>query len=405
MRPARQGTAPLCGLALLLCLAACTSWRARSASTTPWIGGRHRGGISPSGFLRVRWQVQQRVALKRGRNLGIVHSSPTVIPHALSHREEIVLVPHPIDARVDAFDARGRALGHFETPARLSGTIAACGNQLLLPSSDRKLIAWSTDTFDTQWQSDLPAQSTKRPVCQGGVVFVVTQADHVLAFDSATGQPRWRYQRRRVDNLTTAPHANLLVDGDALITGFSDGYVVALSRHDGSVLWERDTTVEAASLDRLTTPFLDVDTTPYRVAGGGLIVAGFSVGGFELAPYSGSVRWFDERLRSTVDVTASADSRTLFFASVDQGIVAWDRERSAARWRRPLKHGSPSAVRRSGQRLIVSDSRRGVVGIDAGTGRVLGRVEARDGVSAPVALGRETAYVQTNAGTLLALAL
>jgi hypothetical protein len=57
----------------------------------------------------------------------------------------------------------------------------------------------------------------------------------------------------------------------------------------------------------------------------------------------------------------------------------------------------------AGDRLVVAGSNGEILSLSPYTGKILGRVNAPDGVSAPLAVAGNTLYVLTDGGRLLAM--
>jgi len=96
------------------------------------------------------------------------------------------------------------------------------------------------------------------PIVSGGVVYLSTPNNHVLALDAVTGEQRWRYAHASRWEKTCCGPANrgVAVSEAAVFMGTTDARLLALDRVTGSVLWDFDLTTGVAE----TVPVEAVDT-------------------------------------------------------------------------------------------------------------------------------------------------
>jgi outer membrane protein assembly factor BamB len=93
-----------------------------------------------------------------------------------------------------------------------------------------------------RWSFDATVPVLIRPTVQGGVVYVNTVQDLLIALDLADGSQRWRYQHRtdiaRKTELALYAAPSAVLFEDTVLAGFSDGALVGLSRSRGDVQWQ-----------------------------------------------------------------------------------------------------------------------------------------------------------------------
>ncbi|HXV60022.1 MAG TPA: PQQ-binding-like beta-propeller repeat protein, partial [Vicinamibacteria bacterium] len=78
------------------------------------------------------------------------------------------------------------------------------------------------------------------PIVNDGVLYVTTPQNQVLAFEAASGELLWRYQRHFPDDLQPMHPTNrgVALYGDRVYLATVDAMVVALDAATGEVLWE-----------------------------------------------------------------------------------------------------------------------------------------------------------------------
>ncbi|MBA4388312.1 MAG: hypothetical protein C0404_10050 [Verrucomicrobia bacterium] len=128
-------------------------------------------------------------------------------------------------------------------PARSGATQAG-------PSGSLPEITWSSDV----------GMNPTAPVAAGGLVFAGSGDHHVMAFDAASGQLRWKFT-------TGGPlrYPPTFAEGLCL-AGSSDGWIYALNTETGALVWR----LHAAPTERKIVAFEQVESA-WPVAGGVLV--------------------------------------------------------------------------------------------------------------------------------------
>ena len=116
---------------------------------------------------------------------------------------------------------------------------------------------------------------------------------------------------RHARGFTIHGYAGPRLRGQQVLSGFADGYFVALSAASGEVVW-------AKSLAAASDQFVDVDSTP-ALTKDAAYVSSYSGGLYALDPRDGSVRW-RLGIEGVGDVTADADR--LYFVAPRYGLHA-----------------------------------------------------------------------------------
>src|SRR5205085_6406570 len=106
-----------------------------------------------------------------------------------------------------------------------------------------------------KWRYPSRGPIDKAPVVTTDLVVFSNEADQVVAVDAITGKFKWQYKGETPEEYTLRGHAGVVIDGDLIYTGFSNGTLVALRKDTGSVAW-------STSLKADAERFFDVDATP-----------------------------------------------------------------------------------------------------------------------------------------------
>ncbi len=301
-----------------------------------------------------------------------------------------------------ALTQEGRELYRFAVGSAVESTPALdpAADELYFGTTGGELVALKASAGTVRWKAALDGPTRQKPLLSRDTVYVVSDTDTVSAFARKDGEVLWRFRREVPERqFNIAGHAGLeRVDGK-LVTGFSDGSVVALDSSDGRLLWERDTSLDLEGEQKLR--FSDVDTTPVRFEKQ-LLVTSFSGGLYGLSVSSGAVLWREAELTG---VTAMARSgRWLVLSSAEQGLVCMDLEQRRIRWRRSFERGAPGKPGIDAETVFVGESEGGFMALSLQSGKEMSRLEYGNGFSAPAAVARGRGFVVTNGGTLLAFA-
>ncbi|MEV7595903.1 PQQ-binding-like beta-propeller repeat protein [Kitasatospora sp. NPDC089797] len=107
----------------------------------------------------------------------------------------------------------------------VAGPLAAADRTVCLLSGDR-LMGLDADTGDTRWTADVPVglgSGVSSMTAADGAVYVGTNDDRLLAFELATGQPRWRDEPDRIASDTEYTRVFLAATGSAVYCGTRTG--------------------------------------------------------------------------------------------------------------------------------------------------------------------------------------
>ena len=99
---------------------------------------------------------------------------------------------------------------------------------LFATSYHGQLVSLNVRTGEALWSRNL--SSYRSPVYANGTLYVVDERSHLMAFDAATGNPRWTNDQLEGRNLT-AP----LAIGHQLIVGDLDGYLHIIDANTGTL--------------------------------------------------------------------------------------------------------------------------------------------------------------------------
>jgi outer membrane protein assembly factor BamB len=257
---------------------------------------------------------------------------------------------------------------------------------------DGFLYSVDFETGRVNWRYDVRNPILSRPVVSGGRLFVTSSDDTVYALDAGTGKWLWHYRRRSSQSASILGASSPLVDGNEVIAGLSDGFLVALSLQDGTLKWERKLHQGAK--------FTDVDADPV-LDGSTLYVPSYDGALYALNRQSGTVLWrFDAGASRAVTV----DGNRIYLPSSDGNVYVLQKDSAKVLWKFELDSGTPTRIIVTDRHVIFGSSHQYLYALDKSSGKGLYRynVGYGSGFSGTPAYdaAKQRVYFMSSIGTL-----
>ncbi len=292
-------------------------------------------------------------------------------------------------------------------------------------SHDGALYALRASNGTLVFRFSSGAEVARRPVVVGETLFFANAADHLFAIDRRTGKTRWQIHRTSALGMEVAGHAGCTADAKLGIVfmAFSDGHLGAYSMADGTEKWP--TLDLTADLEQGTEAprYLDVDTTPvladHPTNGRIVFAAAYAGGVVAVEAASGNRVWYNEKVTGATDLMLYRDAphepegggpmvpeyRVLVASSATSGLWGLDPVTGRALWRNQVPEGGITSPTQASGALMVGTTRYGLFLLSPRNGKIIDGIDLGGGFAqTPSAFGNR-AYVMTNAGTFLGLAL
>lgn len=142
----------------------------------------------------------------------------------------------------------------------------------ITPSSIKGLhVAWSAPTGTT-------GQFETSPVVYGGVMYVTSSYNRLMALDAKTGQILWRYDVQLPGDLRLCcgpANRGVAIGGDLVIMATLDGHLIAFDRTTGKVAWNVVVANYKDGYSITAAPLIVGDLVYSGVAGGEFGAPGF----------------------------------------------------------------------------------------------------------------------------------
>ncbi|MFM1895608.1 MAG: hypothetical protein RLZZ385_682 [Pseudomonadota bacterium] len=283
----------------------------------------------------------------------------------------------------------------------LTGGVGAGNGMVLLGSRDAEVLVLNQADGELRWRAPVSSEVLSAPQTNGDIVAVQTVDDKLIALDAQDGSQRWIYETT-LPVLTLRGTSHPIFVGGAVLAGFSNGTMVAVTASNGVWRWEERVAVPQGRYD--IERVIDVD--------GDLLLTGNNV--VLASSYQGNLMGFDVQTGRIVWGMEASSYHGLaegfgnvYFCTERSHVVAIRANSESQVWRNEsLDLRSVTAPTPFSNYLAVADFDGYVHLLSQIDGRIVGRLQVDgDGVRArPLAAGN-TLYVYGNSGRLTALTL
>lgn len=200
------------------------------------------GGNAENAVEHVNAAQNFTVAWRRSIGAGSARTRQVMAPVVAADGRVFVLDGESTVTAVDAATGavlwkadvkpQGRESGGF------GGGVAVSGGRVFVSSGYRTLTALDAASGAVAWQSGVDVPIHGAPTVSGARVYVIDIDNHLLAFNTATGQQDWSF-RGIVEPARTMRASSPAVTGDTVVAPFSSGEVMALRATNGQPLWQQ----------------------------------------------------------------------------------------------------------------------------------------------------------------------
>ncbi len=342
----------------------------------------------------------------------------TPAPSSVDHRIEVRLQPTWAGSRLVASSGRhlfaldaasGRLEWAFAGDNDISGAPEAAGPRIF-GLFGQQIVALDRSGA-LLWQTESRQDMRGRPRASRGQVALRDGRGGLLLLDAKDGreiESRGGEGNRRQQGLSLNQQGQSrpLFVGDKLLLGTDSGWVLALSRGDGSLLWR-------APIAEADAEFTDVDSDLLRWKDS--VFAAAVLGGLaRIRIDDGEVLWRRDDIASSTALALDRGSgRELLIAVTDRGqVLALDPEGGETQWRQHGLTGRwPSNAAPTREGLALGDFRGHIHWLSSADGRFIarspryGQEQFREGIRSLMPGRGSNLYAQIATGEMLAVTL
>ncbi len=270
-------------------------------------------------------------------------------------------------------------------------------NNVYFGGGDGFLYSVNLENGKVNWRYEIRNPIISKPTLAKNRVFITTSDDTIYAFDAGTGKWLWHYRRRSSQLATIFGASEPLVDGNEVLAGLSDGFLVALSLEEGQLRWERKLHQGTKFTNVNAHPVLEKEL---------LYIPSYDGALYCLKRNAGEVVWrFDTGGSKNVVI----DDQSLYLPASNGVIYSLDKNSAKIQWKFELDRGTPTQLALTPQYVIVGSSYQYLYVIEKKTGKGLYRFDVGygSGFSGSPAFDPDTQrlYILSASGNLYTFAL
>jgi len=286
------------------------------------------------------------------------------------------------------------------------GGVAISENMLFVATGQAQMLAVEAATGKEVWRTTLTAPFRSGPAVAGGRVFGISVDNQIHALDAQSGRKLWA-QAGITEAAGLFGASSPAIEGNIVIASFSSGEIFAMRADNGRVLWT-EALAGALRTDAISA-LSDVRGLPVIEKG---VVYAISHGGVVAAiDLRTGARLWEQSIGSLHTPWLAGDF--LFVTTVDNEVVALRRRDGRVRWVQQLESFTDAQRKKgrivwtgptmAGNRLIVFSSLGQAVTLEPTSGEIKERLRLPGSVSLPPSIAKQSMYVVTDDGDLVAL--
>ena len=268
---------------------------------------------------------------------------------------------------------------------------------VVVVSADGYVVALAAEDGKERWRTEISSESLAAPLVYEEYVVVQAVDNKLIALSAFDGSEHWSVEQS-TPTLTMRGSTSPVQVGQAVVTGFDNGRIVAINLSSGDVEWDSMLAPPSgrSDLDRLS----DIDGD-IAVVGQDIYASGYQGRIASLAAESGQVLWARD-ISSYEGVTADWNN---VYSTLDNGeLVALNRSSGTEIWRQNVLLRREPTVPVSFRTTVVVGDLEGYLHFFSNVdGEPVARVRADSSaiVSTPMVMA-ERLYVQTDDGSVSA---
>ncbi|MDE0982528.1 MAG: outer membrane protein assembly factor BamB [Gammaproteobacteria bacterium] len=294
----------------------------------------------------------------------------------------------------------GNTLWGTRVEGVITGGVGSGDGMVMVATESAELVVLDQADGAIKWRHAVSSEVLSAPQTNGDVIVAQTVDDKLVALDAEDGELRWTYETTQ-PALTLRGSSKPVIAAGAVIAGFSNGTLVAVSAEDGVYLWEERVAVPEGEYD--IDRVIDVDGD-LLLDGGRILAASYQGNLMAFEVTSGRIVWGMEAssyhgMEQGFGNIYYCDDKSQIFAIRDNSEdIVWDNSDLINR-----QITAPTAV---GNYIAVADYDGYVHLLSQIDGRIVGRIQAdKDGVRANLLADNGRLYVFGNSGRLTAYQL
>ncbi|MBL4582188.1 MAG: outer membrane protein assembly factor BamB [Gammaproteobacteria bacterium] len=382
-------------LALASALTACAGFSAASLNPLGWFSDDDTNPPTPLVDIPVEVTMRREWSVNIGNGQGDNYTeiTPSIdgdVIYAASENGTVVAIDI----------SSGNTLWKIRVEDVITGGVGSGDGLVMIATESAEVVVLDQADGTVKWQHAVSSEVLSAPQTNGDIVVAQTVDDKLVALDAGDGEQRWIYETTQ-PALTLRGSSKPVITSDAVIAGFSNGTLVAVSAEGGVYLWEERVAVPEGEYD--IDRVIDVDGD-LLLDGGRILAASYQgnlmafevtsgriVWGMEASSYHGMAQGFG-------NIYYCDDKSQVFAIKDNSEDIVWENA--------DLINRAITAPTTIGNYIAVADYDGYVHLLSQIDGRIVGRIQAdNDGVRANLLADNGRLYVFGNSGRLTAYQL
>lgn len=248
------------------------------------------------------------------------------------------------------------------------------GPHLFFGASDGFLYSVNAENGQVQWTTPIRAEGLSTPYYQDGNVYYVAGNNVLHSVEASSGKVNWVYTRRDNSNLSIRGGSQPMVSGDLVMAGFSDGYLVALKKQNGALVWE--------TLLNRNKRFKDIDAHPV-IDGDRVLVPGYDGSLFAINKSDGKTLW---SLDVGAETAVTLDANKAYLATSDGEVLCLDKDSGKIIWRHKNRAGISTQPVLTNEYVISGEMNGALQFLDRLTGKEIAAFDSGWGIHSSATL-------------------
>ncbi len=196
--------------------------------------------------------------------------------------DDLVVAGNNVDGLVAYSKVMGLKKWTYKEEGGVSNPGIAVGSYIFFSTYNGKAIALNAANGKLFWSTDINYPTFKPFVFDNGRIYIHTQNDEMISLEASSGERIWTHKHGGAQNIQVSSTNTPVLLGSLIVSGFSDGSIVALEKTSGRERWSRRLNFQSRFRDLTAITIFDKDK---------LLVGGYDDGVYALNGLDGSVIW------------------------------------------------------------------------------------------------------------------
>ena len=286
--------------------------------------------------------------------------------------EKSVLVANGYDGIGLYKQSTGRAQWKIKIKNGVESTPIIENDRIYFGGNDGLFYCLNAKDGSIKWSFPIKFEGLGSPTLDDEYVYFTTGNHNLYSLSKSNGRLKWVYTRKVDSSISIRGQGKVLLEGDNLYAGFSDGYLVSFNKLNGQVIWEK--------LINSSRRFKDVDSSPV-LNGDAIFISGYDENLYAINKNSGDTIW-KTPYGSHTAVFIKDDK---VYSSTSLGsVVALSKSNGKLIWKKTLKKGIGTEPTYYKGFLIIGESEGQILALSQINGEVVGQYETGKGVISKV---------------------